>query len=91
MKLEPEYLLGEEINMLARNGNSPAQILRWMARQGLSPVEMMIQFAAAFDLPTSAAACINGWWHDGSGELSDEEINQRLTREIAALQKDLAA
>jgi hypothetical protein len=91
MKLEPDYLFGEEIRALAQNRKTPAQILRWMATQGLSPAEMMIQFAAAFGLPTSATACINGWWHDESGELTDADINQILTGEIAAQRKDKAA
>lgn len=91
MRLEPDYLFGEEIRALAQSGKTPAQILRWMVTQGLSPAEMMIQFAAAFGLPTSAAACINGWWHDGSGELTDAHINQFLSSEIAAQRKDKAA
>ena len=91
MKLEPDYYLGEEIRTLDQQGNSPAEILRRLAAKGLSPVEMMVQFAAAFGLPTDAAACINGWWHDGTGELTDEGINQLLVCEMAALRTDKAA
>ncbi len=91
MRLEPDYFLGKEIRTLEQQGNSPAEILRLLADRGFSPAEMMIQFAAAFGLATSVTAGINGWWPDGTGELTDEELNHLLTREIAMQRKDKAA
>lgn len=91
MKIETDYIGGEEIRKLLQRGKSPAEILRSMAARGLSPIEMIVQFAAAFGLPTSATTCINGWWHDGTGELQDDDVNKLLMRTIDAQRKDKAA
>ena len=67
-------------------GRRPAEILRHFAvsRPELSIVHLMALLSDAFGLPHEAVQCLGGWWHDGSGELSDERINALISGAITA-------
>ncbi|MGC4064899.1 MAG: hypothetical protein QM784_09710 [Polyangiaceae bacterium] len=40
--------------------------------------ELMRLLREAFDLPYEATLCIGGWWFDGSGELTDQQLDSFL-------------
>jgi hypothetical protein len=41
----------------------------------------------ALSLPYEAVQCIGGWWHDGTGELSDAQLDSFLVAEIAKVER----
>jgi len=83
-------MLGTEDVLVTRRmyeqGRKPADILRHFAvsRPELSVVHLMDLLSDAFALPHEAVQCLGGWWHDGSGELSDERINTLISGAITA-------
>lgn len=60
-----------------KDGKSPAEILRFFAlREPEASVPDLWQLLRdAFSLELEDVSCVGGWWHDGSGELSDAQIN----------------
>jgi hypothetical protein len=67
-----------------RQGGTPSQILKEaaMLRPEATTSDLMELMRLAFCLPYPAVQCIGGWWHDGSGELSDAQLDAFLTRAI---------
>jgi hypothetical protein len=65
-------------------GKRPSQILReaLLLVPDASVPDLMRLMQEAFSLPFSAVQCIGGWWHDGTGELSDAELDAFLDEEI---------
>lgn len=63
--------------VMYQEGSTPAEILRHFAtrRPSESVPDLMQLLRDAFSLPFDAVTCIGGWWHDGTGELSDRQIN----------------
>ncbi len=82
MELDPNPVLIAAIKDLESRGKHSAEILRYLAGRGLTPMEMMIQMQRAFDLPWSDVSPIQGWWLD-VGELTDDAINVMLDPTIA--------
>ncbi len=77
MELDPNPSLIAVIRDLENSGKHSAEILRYLAGQGLTPMEMMVQVQKAFDVPWSDVSPIQGWWLD-VGELTDDAINLLL-------------
>ncbi|MFI6368331.1 hypothetical protein ACIBG0_37020 [Nocardia sp. NPDC050630] len=68
-----------------REGWVPSRILREMSTlyPDVSTLDLMELMQNAFNLPYPAVQCIGGWWMDGTGELSDTELDAFLNEEIA--------
>ena len=81
--LENDTSLVEQVKLLYHQGKNHAEVLRWLAELEMSPIEMMIQISEALELDISETSCINGWWHDGTSELKDEDINFLLDIALA--------
>jgi hypothetical protein len=73
-----------EARRLLDAGVAPSEILRRFAvAQPDASVADLAQLArSAWNLPFEATQCLGGWWHDGSGELSDAQIDAFLLRAI---------
>ncbi|MFE9328635.1 hypothetical protein ACIHDR_47655 [Nocardia sp. NPDC052278] len=73
------------ITRMHQEGRSPSQILREiiMLHPAVSTPDLMELMQNAFSLPYPAVQCIGGWWMDGTGELSDTELDAFLVEEIA--------
>ena len=82
MELDPNPILVTTIRDFKSQGKHSAEILRYLAGRGLTPMEMMVQMQKAFDLSLADVSPIQGWWLD-EGELSDDAINALLDPEIA--------
>lgn len=67
-----------------RQGGTPSQILKAAAalRPDATTSDLMELMRLAFCLPYPAVQCIGGWWHDGTGELSDAQLDAFLIRAI---------
>lgn len=78
--------IGAMVARMHRGGARPSAILRAIAEQRpeFSTVDLMDVLRHAFGLSFEAVQCIGGWWHDGTGELSDQALDAFLDR---ALQK----
>ncbi len=65
-------------------GSAPSEILRHFATNcpNESVPDLMQLLRDAFSLPYDATQCIGGWWHDGTGELSDRQVDDFLTPAI---------
>ena len=67
------------------DGRRPSEILRevLLLVPDASVPDLMRLMQEAFSLPYPAVQCIGGWWHDGTGELSDVQLDAFLVAEIA--------
>lgn len=67
-----------------RAGVAPSQLLKDAAalRPDATTSDLMELMRLAFCLPYPAVQCIGGWWHDGTGELSDAQLDAFLIRAI---------
>ncbi len=77
MELDPNLALVTTIRNFKDQRRHSAEILRYLAERGLTPMEMMVQVREAFGLPWADISCIQGWWLD-EGELTDSAINALL-------------
>ena len=61
-------------------GKTPADIMRhfFLLHEDWSIPHLMYLLIDAFNLPRDEVQCIGGWWHDGTGELKDKQINHFL-------------
>lgn len=68
-----------------REGWVPSRILREMLilYPDASTLDLMELMQNAFNLPYPAVQCIGGWWIDGTGELSDTELDAFLIEGIS--------
>ena len=82
MELDPNPTLVTTIRAFKDQRKHSAELLRYLAERGLTPMEMMVQVREAFDLPWSDVSCIQGWWLD-EGELTDSALNALLDPVIA--------
>ncbi|MBF6180730.1 hypothetical protein [Nocardia otitidiscaviarum] len=66
-------------------GLTPSRILREIISlyPNVSTPELMDVMRSAFSLPYPAVQCIGGWWADGTGELSDTDLDAFLVEEIS--------
>lgn len=66
------------------SGAGAADVLRYLVTECgiLGKAQLMIVFCKGFGIELGKANCIEGWWHDGSGELHDERINELLNPEL---------
>jgi hypothetical protein len=83
-----DAVIVHEMTTLARNGATPAQIMRTLVGR-LSPADThtvnLIRYArAAFGLSLAQAKPIAGWAPNGSGELKDARLDELLTADILA-------
>lgn len=71
--------------LMYQNGSSPSEILRFFALRDKSVTvpDLMQLLRRAFMLSYEDTQCIGGWWHDGTGELSDEKLNTFLLDAIS--------
>lgn len=61
----------------------PAALARYLVLDRKMPLpEAIFLLMDTFQLALSDLSCLNGWWHDGSGELSDEQINAFINAAI---------
>ena len=68
------------VREMYKAGESPSQILRFfsVARPAASVPHLMELLRDALGLPYEAVQCVGGWWHDGTGELSDDQLDALL-------------
>lgn len=68
-----------------QQGSMPSEILRYfIINNPDEPVPNLMKLIRdAFDLPYEDTQCIGGWWHDGSGDLSDSQINEFIMKSIS--------
>jgi hypothetical protein len=62
------------------DGKTPTDTMRYffLLHEDWSIPHLMYLLMDAFALPRNKVQCIGGWWHDGTGELKDEQINDFL-------------
>lgn len=77
----------EAIGLVTRmhhEGRPPSRILREVVElyPDVSTPDLMELMQKAFSLPYAAVQCVGGWWMDGTGELSDAELDAFLVDEI---------
>lgn len=67
-----------------QQGRSPSEILRFFALQNQDATvpDLMRLMQEAFSLSYDDVQCIGGWWHDGTGELTDDQLNNFLLKSI---------
>lgn len=78
----------EAITLVTRmyhEGRPPSRILREIITlyPDVSTPDLMELMRKALSLPYAAVQCVGGWWMDGTGELSDAELDAFLVEEIA--------
>jgi hypothetical protein len=68
-----------------REGTPPSQLLRDVALHypEASVPDLMELLQKALSLSYTDVQCIGGWWHDGTGELDDRQLDSFLTDAIA--------
>ncbi|MDZ8263103.1 hypothetical protein [Nostoc sp. ChiQUE01b] len=68
-----------------QEGNLPSEILRFFALQNQKATvpDLMRLFQEALLLTYEDVQCIGGWWHDGTGELTDDQLDAFLLSAIA--------
>lgn len=73
-----------EARRLLDDGVAPSEILRRFAMsEPQASVPDLAELARnAWDIPYEATQCLGGWWWDGTGELSDEQVDAFLLRAI---------
>ena len=66
-------------------GDPPSAIARHLLllRDNVGPLDLYDIMHVAFGADYSDLHCLNGWWHDGTGELSDAQIDSFLHPAIA--------
>ncbi|HVV53303.1 MAG TPA: hypothetical protein VHO06_26840 [Polyangia bacterium] len=67
------------------SGKTPSAILRYFAISDatFSVPDLMQLLRDAFGISYESTQCIGGWWHDGTGELSDAQLDAFLKPAIA--------
>ena len=67
-----------------QQGHLPSDILRFFALQTneVTVSDLMQLMREAFSLSYEDVQCIGGWWPDGTGELTDEQLNAFLFKAI---------
>lgn len=62
------------------SGAPASSILRHFAisRSNASVPDLMRLLQDAFGVSYEATQCVGGWWHDGTGELTDEQLDAFL-------------
>ncbi len=88
MLLENDPTHVAEVRRMKEEGKHGAEMLHWLTSRGLEDVEMMSVLREAFDLGFDDVSCIGGWFEDGSGELSDEQINALLDAAVYPAESD---
>jgi hypothetical protein len=70
---------------LLRGGSPPSHVLReFIASHPDTHVpELMGLLQASLALPYDRVQCVGGWWHDGSGELSDVQLDDLLRAAVS--------
>jgi len=65
---------------MAVAGSKPSDILRYLTlvRDVESKAQLMSVFSHGFNTELGKVTCIGGWWHDGSSELNDMQIDELL-------------
>ncbi|WP_158304932.1 hypothetical protein [Hahella chejuensis] len=79
-----EVVLKSARNMVL-SGAQASDVLRYLVIECgiLGKAQLIIVFCKGFGIELRRASCIGGWWHDDSGELSDERINELLNPELS--------
>ncbi len=66
-----------------RSGVSVADIIRAELKfERRTPHDMMFDFMEAFQIRLGDVSCIDGWWPDGTGEVSDARLDEIVRRAI---------
>ena len=73
-----------EFQAQLRDGLPPSALLRRFAscHPDASIPELMRLLQAGLGLPYEDVQCVGGWWHDGSAELSDRQLDTFLHEAI---------
>jgi hypothetical protein len=73
-----------------KQGERLSQILRdiVLRRPDIGVPDLMMLLQEAFSLPSTTVHCIGGWWHDGTSELSDEQLDAFLIEGIEKTSRD---
>ncbi|HIO92536.1 MAG TPA: hypothetical protein EYG68_06795 [Leucothrix mucor] len=74
----------EHIRDMAEKHSKPSDILRYLAidLEMTDQVDMMKLFSEALNVSLGEVTAIAGWWHEGSRELNDKDINAYLTQMV---------
>ena len=66
---------------MAKDNKPPAEMLRFMViDSGIEQqIDLMKNFAEAFDVTLGEVTAIAAWWHDDTAELNDNDINDYMT------------
>jgi hypothetical protein len=67
----------QSLRNMAQENKTPAEMLRYMVLDLAieQQIDLMKNFAEAFDLTLGEVTAISGWWHDDTAELNDNDIN----------------
>lgn len=70
----------DDVRNMVLSGSVASEVLRHLVVEHgiLGKAQLIIIFCKGLGIELRIAGCIGGWWHDGSGELSDEKINELL-------------
>jgi len=69
-----------QLRDLARNGNKPSQLLRFLVLEQKVEDQIlhMELFRDAFNCSLGSVTAIGAWWHEGEHELDDEAIDSYI-------------
>lgn len=70
---------------LLRDGVPPSEVARRYigSHPDTRVPEVMQLLQVALGLPYESVQCLGGWWHDGTGELSDVQLDGLLRDALA--------
>ena len=81
----------QKIKNMAKEEATPAEILRYLVLDLKieQQIELMKTFSEAFNVTLGEVTAISGWWHDGSAEMNDNDINAYMMPVIQDYLKNL--
>ncbi len=70
----------EHLREMAKKQSKPSQILRYLTvdLEMTDQVKIMKLFSEAFNVTLGEVTMITAWWHEGSVELNDNDIDAYL-------------
>ena len=70
----------EHLRSIAKNKGKPSEILRYLTvdLEMTDQINIMKLFSEAFNVTLGEVTMIAAWWHEGSVELNDNDIDAYL-------------
>lgn len=67
----------QTLQNMAKNSKQPAELLRYLTLDLKIEQQLIIMklFCEAFNVTLGEVTAITGWWHDGTAEMNDNDIN----------------